>query len=85
MERIIINYLDKRFKITLSTLVNYNVTIIFSNERIHLKELFVHLELIFRLEESKLSQIYDSWIENQITLLNNKIVDTMETDYINKN
>jgi len=75
MKDIIVNYLNKQYKFTLSTYVSYKLYDKVDNIDVSLKEALSSIILIFGIEETELMSIFDVWADEQAKILNNKITD----------
>jgi hypothetical protein len=75
MEEIIVKYLDKNFKFTLSTLNSYKLFDRTTKENVYLTTVWNDVELIFGLSKEEFEPIWDKWAENHIININNKITD----------
>lgn len=75
MNEIIIKYLNKQYKFTLSTYVSYKLYDKVDEVDVPLKEAIQSIITIFGIDETVLMNIFDKWADEQATLLNNKIAD----------
>lgn len=81
MEHIILNYLNKNYRFTLSTYSSYFVRDRINDSNVKLVELSKDLREIFLIDDDTLIPLLDKWCEQQITLLNNRVVQIQEELY----
>lgn len=75
MKEIILKYLNSNYKFTLSTYVSYYLYDTTNNKEVSLKEALASIILIFDIDETELSKIFDTWADEQAIKINNKITD----------
>ena len=75
MEEIIVKYLNKTYKFTLSTYVSYLLIDRASGKNVRPQEVFDTLHNVFSVEKVELERIYDKWAENQAIKMENLITD----------
>lgn len=75
MKEIITKYLDKSYKMTLSSYVSYHLISKSDDKRIRPADVYKTLQDIFTVEQEELEKIYDTWAENQTIKINNRITD----------
>jgi hypothetical protein len=75
MNKIILKYLNKQYKFTLSTYVSYKLYDKIDNSEIGLKDVMASIRLIFDIDEDELMSIFDKWADEQAVILNNQIAD----------
>jgi hypothetical protein len=75
MNDIIVKYLNKQYKFTLSTYVSYKLHDKIDGIDVPLKEVIQSIITIFGIDETLLMGIFDKWADEQATLLNNQIAD----------
>jgi uncharacterized FlaG/YvyC family protein len=75
MNDIILNYLNKQYKFTLSTYVSYKLHDKIDGVDVSLQEAMKSIITIFGVDETLLMGIFDKWADEQATLINNRIAD----------
>lgn len=75
MKEIITKYLDKSYKMTLSSYVSYHLISKSEDKKIRPADVYKTLQDIFTVDQEELEKIYDTWAENQTIKLNNQITD----------
>jgi hypothetical protein len=75
MNKIIIKYLNKQYKFTLSTYVSYKLYDKIDNIEVGLKDAIESIRIIFDIDEIELMKIFDKWADEQATIINNQISD----------
>jgi len=81
MKEIVLNYLDKNYKMTLSTYVSYKLKETATGNDVSLKDVFIQLETIFSLNEEEQRDIFDIWADKKSIELNNLVVSMQEKIY----
>ena len=81
MEDIVIKYLDKNYRFTLSTYSSYFLLDRVNGGAIRLKDVLELLKETFTMDETHLMDIFGKWSESQETLINNRIVEIKERLY----
>lgn len=75
MKDIILNYLNKNYRFSLSTPSSYIIKGRRGGEDVRLSELIDSLKVIFSINYEEISPIIDAWADYQTILINNRIVD----------
>ena len=75
MEEMVIKYLDKNFKFTLSTLSSYKLFDRTTKQNVYLTTIWDDVGVIFGLSKEDFEPIWDKWAEAHIVNINNKITD----------
>ena len=81
MEHIILDYLNKNYRFTLSTYNSYFVRDRVNESNIKLADAIISLKDIFSVDDDMLMSLIDKWCDQQIILLNNRIVHIREELY----
>lgn len=81
MEHIILDYLNKNYRFTLSTYNSYFVRDRVNESNIRLADAIISLKDIFSVDDDMLMSLIDKWCDQQIILLNNRIVHIREELY----
>lgn len=81
MKEIVVKYLNKNYKLTLSTYVSYKLKEILTDNEISLKEVFNQLEIIFNLSANEQIEIFESWADVKAIEINNLVVDMQDRIY----
>jgi ferritin len=74
MNNMILHYLNKTYVFKIKTLSNYKVFTRNTNNEIHLSEVYVDIKNVFSLDDDNLNKVFDKWIDDQITIINNNMV-----------
>jgi len=72
---IVLDYLNKNYRFSLSTLSSFMIKGRRGGEDIRLSELIASLKVIFSIGDEEISPIIDTWADYQTVLINNRIVD----------
>ena len=75
MKDIVLDYLNKNYRFSLSTLSSFMIKGRRGGEDIRLSELIASLKVIFSIGDEEISPIIDTWADYQTVLINNRIVD----------
>lgn len=75
MKDIVLDYLNKNYRFSLSTLSSFMIKGRRGGEDIRLSELIASLKVIFSIGDEEISSIIDIWADYQTVLINNRIVD----------
>lgn len=75
MKDIIIKYLDKNYKFTLSTYVSYNLYDRNGCKEVRLKEVLENIMHIFNISNEELRLIFDDWADTRAIEMQNKVTD----------
>lgn len=78
MKELILKYLDKNYKFTLSTYVSYNLYDKIDNKEARLVDVLDSLKLIFTIDNDKtdlLMDIFDIWADKKAIEIQNNITD----------
>jgi hypothetical protein len=75
MKEIIINYLNKNYKLTLSSYITFMLEERASGENVKVADILKTLKPIFDINDDELMQIFDSWVDLNETIFNNKLVE----------
>jgi hypothetical protein len=78
---IVLNYLNKNYRFSLSTLTSFIIKGRRGGEDIRLSELIASLKVIFSIGDEEISPIIDTWADYQTILINNRIVDIQNRLY----
>lgn len=81
MEDIILKYLNKNYRFTLSTYSSYFLKDRVNDANVHLKDVLALLKETFTMDETQLMNIFGKWSESQEILMNNRIVEIKERLY----
>lgn len=81
MKDIVLNYLNKNYRFSLSTLTSFIIKGRRGGEDIRLSELIASLKVIFSIGDEEISPIIDTWADYQTILINNRIVDIQNRLY----
>ena len=81
MEHIILDYLNKNYRFTLSTYNSYFIRDRVNESNIKLADAIISLKDIFSVDDDMLMSLIDKWCDQQIILLNNRIVHIREELY----
>jgi hypothetical protein len=81
VEHIILDYLNKNYRFTLSTYNSYFVRDRVNESNIRLADAIISLKDIFSVDDDMLMSLIDKWCDQQIILLNNRIVHIREELY----
>ena len=81
MEHIILDYLNKNYRFTLSTYNSYFIRDRVNESNIRLADAIISLKDIFSVDDDMLMSLIDKWCDQQIILLNNRIVHIREELY----
>lgn len=82
MKNIIVKYLDKNYRITLSTYVSYFLFDRIQKCEVRSLDILSSLESIFELDKLEIECIYVEWAEQKEIELNNRIVDIQTKIFI---
>ena len=75
MEEIVIKYLDKQYRFSLSTLSSYKLYDKINKSDVYLTSIWADMETVFGLSKEDFEPIWDKWAEAKILEINNKITD----------
>ena len=78
MNDIVLKYLNKNYRFTLKTYDNFLVKEVTSGNDVKLSEVIRLTELLFVLTEQESLKIFDLWADQQLTKINNRIVEIQE-------
>jgi hypothetical protein len=81
MEDIVLKYLNKNYRFTLSTYSSYFLKDRVNDANVHLKDVLILLKETFTMDETQLMDIFGKWSESQEILINNRIVEIKERLY----
>jgi hypothetical protein len=81
VEHIILDYLNKNYRFTLSTYNSYFIRDRVNESNIKLADAIISLKDIFSVDDDMLMSLIDKWCDQQIILLNNRIVHIREELY----
>jgi hypothetical protein len=81
MEDIVLKYLNKNYRFTLSTYSSYFLKDRVDDKNVHLKDVLSLLKETFTMDETEMMNIFGKWSENQEVLINNRIVEIKERLY----
>lgn len=81
MKDIVLDYLNKNYRFSLSTLSSFMIKGRRGGEDIRLSELIASLKVIFSIGDEEISSIIDTWADYQTVLINNRIVDIQNRLY----
>lgn len=85
MKAIIFKHLSKNFKIILKDNVSFTLICKLKLEEVSIIDLINDLVLIFHLSKNKIIFFVDSWVETEMTRINNLIVDNLYDSYSKNN
>jgi hypothetical protein len=77
----ILKYLNKNYRFTLSTYNSYFIRDRIEECDVKLTDVTKSLKVIFSIDDDTLMSIIDKWCDQQIILLNNRIVEIREKLY----
>jgi hypothetical protein len=75
MEEIVIKYLDKQYRFSLSTLSSYKLYDKINKSDVYLTSIWDDMETVFGISREAFEPIWDKWADAKITELNNRITD----------
>jgi hypothetical protein len=75
MEEIIIKYLDKQYRFSLSTLSSYKLYDKQNKGDVYLTTIWDDMETLFGITKEDFEPIWDKWADGKITELNNRITE----------
>ena len=75
MNDIILRYLNKNYRFTLSTYTSFKILDIINNHEVSLSILIKDMVLLFDIDLEESGRIFDLWADAQIIKLNNTITD----------
>jgi hypothetical protein len=75
MEEIVIKYLDKQYRFSLSTLSSYKLYDKINKSDVYLISIWNDMETVFGISREDFEPIWDKWVDIKITELNNRITD----------
>jgi|694.fasta_scaffold16471_10 deoxyribodipyrimidine photolyase len=78
MNNIVLKYLNKNYRFTLKTYDNFLVKEIISDNDVKLSEVISLTKLIFMISEEESLKIFDDWADQQLTFINNRVVELQE-------
>lgn len=81
MKDIVLDYLNKNYRFSLSTLSSFMLTGRRGEQDIKLSELIASLKVIFSINDEEVSSIIEIWADYQTILINNRIVDIQSRLY----
>jgi len=81
MNDIVLKYLNKNYRFTLKTYDNFLVKEVTSGNDVKLSEVIRLTELLFVLTEQESLKIFDLWADQQLTKINNRIVEIQKELY----
>ncbi len=81
MKNIIIEYINKHYSFTKSTMVDYKL-VRPDGTKISIQEVFHDIKLFFWVSFENITNIVEDWSYDEDVKLNNKIVDNMYDNYI---
>lgn len=78
MDEIVLSFLNKNYRVSLSTNVSYKIVGRRGLPDISLKTLLSDLSLFFSIDSDETYKIFEKWADYQTTLINNRITDILE-------
>jgi hypothetical protein len=81
LEDIVLKYLNKNYRFTISTYSSYFLKDRVNDANVHLKDVLTLLKETFTMDETQLMDIFGKWSESQEILINNRIVEIKERLY----
>jgi len=75
MEEIILSYLDKQYRFSLSTLSSYKLYDRTNNIDVSVISIWNEMDTIFGITKEAFEPIWDKWADGKITEINNRITE----------